>query len=300
MGAEIVRRVIVGVDAPASSDAALRWASFVASRTGAEVVAVSAWQPEQAELPPSEAAAEHAARQVRVGHVLDQAAGVTPHRTEVVDGEPLDVLLDVAGNAAGDVLVVGLAAGGSARRIDSFAGLLARCVETPLVAVPHDSPPELSRIVLGVDGSRRAARATEWCAAVAGAVGAEVFAVGVLTPELELLSELEPETDSWMRKSLQSDWISPLASAGVEIHTRVVRGMDVAHQLTNAVERDAGDAIVVGMHGENRGSTGASAATQRRSCTGAASPSYSCREGSCVLSRSDDCNRAGRGGGTTS
>jgi nucleotide-binding universal stress UspA family protein len=183
------------------------------------------------------------------GHALDQAAGVTPHRTEIVDGEPLDALLDVAGNAAGDLLVVGLAGpGGSTRRIESFAGLLAHRVETPLVAVPHDSRPELSRVVLGVDGSRRAARATEWCAAVAGAVGAEVFAVGVLTPELELFSELEPETGSWMRKSLESDWISPLASAGVETHTRVVRGMDAAHELTNAVERDAGDAIVVGMH----------------------------------------------------
>jgi K+-sensing histidine kinase KdpD len=225
----------------------MRWAVSVAERTRAEVVAISAWQPAQAELPPDEFAREHAARGARVSRTLDRVAGDTPHRIEVIDGDRLAVLVDEQNETGGELLVVGLPGdAGSARRLGTTTEVLARRITAPLAAVPVAGGAQLERVVVGLDGSDSSTRAARWCASFASAVGAEVVATSVVTPELEGLSSLDGKGISgWL--GLQTHWIAPLRDAGVSTRVAVVRDADIAMSLVRTAERERADAIVVGL-----------------------------------------------------
>lgn len=105
--ADDVRRIAVGIDGSPASLMALRWAGRRAARSGAGLVAVTAWHwvPEYAVYPygPSEDEDER-----RAAELLDRAVGQVPDRpcTRLVErGHPSDVLLDVADQV--DLLVVG-------------------------------------------------------------------------------------------------------------------------------------------------------------------------------------------------
>src|SRR5699024_3773271 len=86
---DAVKKVLVGMDGSRTSTAAAAWAARLAVATDAEFVAVTAWEPDQAELAPetlddlrSEALAE-----------LDRwcapiRAGGVRLRTEIREGEP--------------------------------------------------------------------------------------------------------------------------------------------------------------------------------------------------------------------
>ena len=247
---EVLRRVVVAVDGSESGGAALQWASFIAKRAGAEVVAVSPWTPQQAELPPEEWSAEHAERLVRVRRAVDRVAVGLDHRIEVVEGKPTPVLLEQQDREDADLLVVRLAGhGGSAVRLHTTAGALMHQTTRPLATVPDGTRPGIDRIVLGVDGSQSSLRAATSCAALASAVDAEVIATTVVTPELELLSELEGHaTTAWIHRRLDADWTFALRQAGVRTDARVVQEDDLVAGLTNTAEQVDADAIVVGLH----------------------------------------------------
>jgi nucleotide-binding universal stress UspA family protein len=247
--AGVLRRVVVAADGSESGEAALQWAAFVARRAGAEVVAVSPWSPQQAELPPEEWSAEHAARLARVRRAVDRVLMGLDHRIEVIDGKPTSVLLDQQDLEDSDLLVVRLPGpGGSALRLDTTAAALVHRTTRPLAAVPDASHPEIERIVLGVDGSASSQRAATWCAAFASAADAEVIATAVATPELELLSQLEGHTTTaWVHGRLGVDWTVALREVGVRTDTRVVHEDDVVAALTNTAEQEHADAIVIGL-----------------------------------------------------
>ena len=248
--AEVLRRVVVAVDGSESGEAALHWATFVAGRAGAEVVAVSPWSPQQAELPLEEWSAEHAERLARVHRAVDRVAAGLDHRIEVVEGKATSVLLDQQDLEDADLLVVRLPGhGGSALRFDTTAAALVHRTTRPLAAVPDGSRPGIERIVLGVDGSEGSLRAATWCAAFASAVDVEVIATAVLTPELELLSQLEGHTTTaWIHRRLDADWTLALRDAGVRTDTRVVHEDDLVAGLTDTAEHIDADVIVVGLH----------------------------------------------------
>jgi nucleotide-binding universal stress UspA family protein len=248
--AEVLRRVVVAVDGSESGEAALQWAAFLAGRAGAEVVAVSPWSPQQAELPPEEWSAEHTERLARVRRAVDRVAAGLDYRIEVVEGKATSVLLDQQDLEDADLLVVRLPGhGGSALRLDTTAAALVHRTTRPLAAVPDASPPEIERVLLGVDGSESSLRAANWCAAFASAVDVEVITTAVLTPELELLSQLEGHTTTaWIDGRLEADWTSALRDAGVRTDTRVVHEDHLVAGLTNAAEQVDADLIVVGLH----------------------------------------------------
>lgn len=247
--AEVLRRVVVAVDGSESGEAALQWAVSVAGRAGAEVVAVSPWSPQQAELPPEEWSGEHAARLARVRRAVDRVAIGVDHRIEVVDGKATSVLLDQQDLEEADVLVVRLPGhGGSARRLGTTAAALVHRTTRPLAAVPDASRPEIERIVLGIDGTESSLRAATWCATFASTVQAQVIATAVVTPELELLSQMQGHTTTaWVHGRVGVDWTTALRDAGVRTDTRVVHDDDVAAALTNTAEETGADAIVVGL-----------------------------------------------------
>jgi nucleotide-binding universal stress UspA family protein len=135
-------RVIVGIDGSAESRAALRWALRYARRTGSRVEAVAAWQFPPPLLGATDVMLTADDIQAAARRWLDEAAagaGVHPDgglQLLAVHGDPFDVLLERAGNAA--LIVLGNKGRGSiaAAVLGSVAQRCVQHARCPVVLVP--------------------------------------------------------------------------------------------------------------------------------------------------------------------
>lgn len=123
----------------------------------------------------------------------------------------------------------------------------------------------ISRIVLGLDGSPGSRAAARWCAGLADAMGAQVTAVhglGKLPEVFRGTSDAvatglgvfgSSELHTWREDARHSlaHWCTPLREAGVDHQAELVSD-DAVHALLHIAERDHADLIVVGVHGHNR------------------------------------------------
>jgi nucleotide-binding universal stress UspA family protein len=248
-----MKRILVGVDRSGNAVCALQWAAAISASLGSELVAVSAWMPTQAELPPEEW--ERDQREVRAlldGYLRDLPHPVASTRGEVVDGQPAVVLLDRAESEHVDLVVVGMRGeGGSAMmRVGSVADTVAHHSTSPLAVVPADAQPQVRRIVLGVDGSEGAQAAAAWCAPFARDLGAAVVAVCAYQPMVGWLHEHDaPQIRARVAEDLHDRWTAPLREAGVAVREEVVSEPHVADALLTTAESIDADAIIVGTHG---------------------------------------------------
>ncbi|WP_241255527.1 universal stress protein [Candidatus Protofrankia californiensis] len=178
-GVETTFDIVVGIDASADAELALRWAFAHAGLTGTRIRAVLAWGPGGRprvvdDISPSIGVddLEHAALQVlhdavRRTHPGDLAVDVV-ERT--VYDAPSDALVEESRDAL--MLVVG--ARGLARMRRMFVGsVTARCAQeapVPVVVVRGPAPPEPDGrpILVGVDGSESSLAALRWAALQAG------------------------------------------------------------------------------------------------------------------------------------
>ena len=141
-----LERIVVGVDGSEDSAAAVGWAARLAEATGAEVVAVHALgllehvgagppiptQPHRDEIRGLFESAWCAP--------LDRAA--VRCRRVVRDGNPVDVLLAVAGQEAADLVVVGSRGVGGHPELllGSTSSQLAQRSRCPVTIVPRPAP----------------------------------------------------------------------------------------------------------------------------------------------------------------
>jgi nucleotide-binding universal stress UspA family protein len=111
----------------------------------------------------------------------------------------------------------------------------------------------LRLLVVGADGSDGSRRAVEWSARLAGATGAAVLAVHVLTYGNELIRDLTPDTmRTWrleLQQELRTTWVEPLAAGGVDYRTRMVEHESAAAGLLACVDEQEADLLVVGARG---------------------------------------------------
>ena len=109
---------------------------------------------------------------------------------------------------------------------------------------------EIRRVIVGVDGSEHARRATEWAAALAAPIGAEVIAVHALgllhhTPSGDLVPA-DTHRDE-IRNELE-EWCAPLRAAGVRYRAELREGNPVT-VLLDVTEHTGADVVVVGSRG---------------------------------------------------
>jgi nucleotide-binding universal stress UspA family protein len=245
-----MKRLLVGVEDAVADAAPLSWAANVAESTGAELVAVSAWEPEQIELPPEEYDWEHAERRDSLRHALESLPGNRARRAEVIDGSAADVVLEQGQDEHADVVVVGThGRAGSPVRVGGVVDAMVRRTVSPLAVIPRGAAAEVRRIVLGVDGSPGSTAAAKWCAGLAAEMDAEVIAVSVYTQQLEVVPETDPRgVYEYFQHALDNEWTAPLREAGVQSQTILVRNPHAVDGLVqSATDRDA-HAIVVGTH----------------------------------------------------
>ena len=276
------RGIVVGIDASAGSDAALRWA-IAAATSERPARPVFAWQyPYTVWVPagvggapaPSadqmQAEAERAAEEIHAG--VERTHSEDPGVTR---GDPGVVRVDQAPDPA--LQAVGTRGHGAmaSRLIGSVSRYCTDNASSPVAVIPGDTDLTTPRtIVVGVDGSDNGDAALEWAVRFAApddtirAINAWNFIVGVAYSR----PPLDPVKVAAASREVVEDVADRVcAAAGVE-PTRVAREIvdgdprKVLHDL-----QDEADLVVVGARGRTglahlvRGST-ASSLVHRPSC----------------------------------
>ncbi len=243
--------IMVGVDGSAAAPAALAWAAGLTGPLDAELVVATVWVHRQAELPPELA---HERRDELQRRLEDEwcaparDAGVK-YVTEVLDGDPPDVLLEAADRHDAQLLVVGAsgAQGVGWQRLGSVAGYVAHRTARPLAVIPASTQPGIRRIILGLEGSPESDAPVALCAVLGARLGAEVVAVNACRPSLEFVRESNPA--SWhaeLLSLLEGAWTAPLRNAGVTVRARIEENNHVAEALLDVANDEQADVIVVG------------------------------------------------------
>ena len=249
-----MQRIMVGVDGSKASDAAVRWAARLAAATDAQLTVVYAHRQPYAEVPPAdhermlaESAAVLADEWVRPA--VELGATVS---TEVIEGDPRTALLERARDADVDLLVLGRSGRGGGPGFLHLGSVVEHAVHhaaSPLAVIPSDVHGPIRRIAIGTDGSTASACAVDWCAALAGPLGAEVIAIAVEEPLLEWTPSWDD--DNW-RHDAERDvagWVSPLTDAGVKVDTVVSQNLHPADGLLGVASARSADVLVLGTRG---------------------------------------------------
>jgi nucleotide-binding universal stress UspA family protein len=252
-----MRTIVVGVDGSDPAAEALTWSAAVAGTVGARLVAVHAMVLPYSEVNPQTAQRLRAARSAWLEDWATPLLGELPHDLDLRAGDPRDVLPVAAREHDADLLVV--ASTGATGRgpgflaLGSVAEYLAHHVERPLAIVTPKASHRLTRIVVGVDGSRHGLFAAGWVADLAEASGAGVVAVAVLEDTTALGEAVEDaDPDTWQQEAQQkvvTGWAAPLARLGSYLQVSVTRDGPVAETLLGIAAREGADLLVVGARG---------------------------------------------------
>ena len=249
-----MKRVLVGMDGSSGSADALLWSSRLAAECKAEVVAVTAFRPRQAEVAPSDLVRlRDEQRRVLDEEWVAPARAIRPVRTMVTDGDPREALIAIADMEEADLLVVGAAGSGSGPgflHLGSVAEYLIHHATRPLAVIPPGTRASVTRVVVGVDGSARNAVAVRWTAALAASLGVPVTAVAVEEPLFEWTRSTS--SDNWRRaveEDIRKEWAAPIREAGVDLKVSAVRDLHPAEGLLRAAADVQADLLVVGARG---------------------------------------------------
>ena len=242
-------RFIVGVDGSTGADAALRWATRLAAASGAEIVAVNAYERNYAEMPPDALEQELADRErILSAEWIRPAAeaGVRVH-TEVHERDPRDMIDRAADDAT--LVVLGRSGHGTEPgvfHLGSVVEPVAHHCPVPLAVIqPHRSEP-VERLVLGVDGSSESSAAVHWCASHAGLLQADVLAVHVGPTEQKPAG---PHDRRVLTEAEISRWAEPITSAGVDVTPLAIGGLRPAEALVAIAAESPSSLLVIGTRG---------------------------------------------------
>jgi nucleotide-binding universal stress UspA family protein len=252
-----MKRILVGVDDALEAGTAVRWAARLAAALEAEVILVNVWHA-PADASPTDAHEEDAAeRRERLERLWERevrAEGV-PVRAEVFEGDPREVLLEVAEGEQVDFIVVARSGLEGERpgllHLGSVVEYLAHESTWPLAVIPAETPSTPpTHIMLGVDGSPESANAVRWCAEHARALHSKVTAVNVQSPHHEHNPKGTP--DDWLNfveTQEVPDWSGPLLEAGVSVEPVALRSARPATGLLTAAGDHESDLLVIGTRG---------------------------------------------------
>ena len=250
-----MKHILVGADGSTGAANAMRWASQLASRHGAEVIVMTGFQPTDSELRPGRLETL-IARQEQELASWSEAAHLddVPVRTIVEHGDHRPGILAVADREDADLIVigrVGQSAGPGLFHLGSMAEWLAHHVDRPVAIVGDGANPTTRNVLVGVDGSDGSRAAVAWVRDLgADSSGMRVVAASVEEPLVEWTPEDHP--DSWRRdleRRIQDDYAAALAVADVEFDVVALRGANAADALLQAAREQQSDLVVVGARG---------------------------------------------------
>lgn len=243
-----MRTIVVGVDQSESSQTVAGWAGRLASRVGAELVAVNAFVGPWSELTQGDWEHLVARREEVLASFWTQAARAEGAAVTSVlrEGDPRDVLANVADELLADLVVLGRVGEGGGPgflHLGSVAEYAVHHWSRPLAVVPSHAGP-VEQIVIGVDGSAGSRAAVGWCEQLAPALGAAVVAVYVEESGGERREARQPDAGCRLR-----ELTAPLVDAGVEVETIVQHVLRPPDGLLGVSSAVGADLLVVGLRG---------------------------------------------------
>jgi len=248
-----MKQMLLGLDGSRAGRAAARWSAGLAVATGSKLTVVHAFEPPYSEVRVGDLHEMLDARHTEVdGWVRPLADLGATIRTEVVEGDPRCVIPDLAEREGADLIVLGRSGRGGTPgflHLGSVVEMLAHDAQRSLAVIPAETPPDIGRIVVGVDGSVASAAAVAWVAELAPVVDADVIAVTVEEP----IAEWTPawSDHNWRRGAIRDleSWTKPIADTGVDLELVAVENLFPADGLLGvATGRDV-DLLVVGTRG---------------------------------------------------
>jgi nucleotide-binding universal stress UspA family protein len=249
--------ILVGIDGSTSSSIAAAWAAKLGFRTGAPVIAVAAWnEPPTSFMDGGGDPAFH-----RNSDMADLAtrtlheAGVDGVQVTAIRGPITDTLLDATEEFDASMLVVGTRGLGplSGLLLGSVSRRLMFAMQRPLVVVPRSSsldPPEMTRVLVGVDCSAVANRVLSWTAKFCSDVGVPATVVRCASPGCERPPGHVDQIDDRARSNVERA-LKPLRDLGVE-YSIVIAHCDPRVALVENAENGQADVIVIGTRGEGQ------------------------------------------------
>ncbi|MGB3410634.1 MAG: universal stress protein [Microthrixaceae bacterium] len=255
--------VLVAVDPQYKSSSALAWAIQWCRVTEQELLVVSTFHPEQAEVDPQFhdeiVASVHQSLEERVDRSesnAPEAAGtlgsrVVPHHSQIQEGDPSDVIIDTARSKDVSLVVIGSRGSGGFDQLGlgGVAHHVAHHLQRPLVVVPDEGGPIVGgTIVVGVDGSPESRPALKWAVDAALSTGSLLHAVFAYDPMADSyphggVSNWHYQDEDAMREEIHSAY-------GRDVRLRVTRvGNHPVEALTEVGSDDDASMIVVGTRG---------------------------------------------------
>lgn len=256
-------RALVGVDATASSDAAIRWISELRQAGACDVIAANVHDPIEESrryglrrrglLEPDPELERLVVRDLgaHVGEV--PGAGELSYRTVTGLGRVGDHLLELAETEGADLIVVGTHQKQGLGRLSSvssvalhFGHAAVACVPMPKdAALPPRALPSIKRILVATDFSDVAARAVGYAYAMLAGRGGEVHLLHVVSPQKHPRA---PHEDTALITKLRALVPESAASDDIVTRTEVAHADDVARAICEHAERAGADLVCVASH----------------------------------------------------
>ena len=250
----VVKRIVVGADGSAGSANAMRWASWLAARHKAEIVAMTHFVPTLAQLPPPLVETSPAEQEQRLKNWISAAElADLPVRCVVERGDPRTGIVRVADREQADLIVVGRvgqSAGPGLLHIGSMPEWLAHHCDVPLAVVGGAVNTAIRSVLVGVDGSDGSRAALQWVKELAAVADIRVIVASVHQPYVEWTPSTSPK--NWRRdleNQIRQDFANDLSAAGVEFSALALRGSNAADALLQAAKDERTDIVVVGTRG---------------------------------------------------
>jgi nucleotide-binding universal stress UspA family protein len=249
-----MKHVVVGADGSEGAADAMRWASRLAARHGAELVVMTGFQPVDSELRPGRLETLVARQEQELTSWCEEAElDEAPVRTIVEHGDPGPALLAVAEREGADLIVVGRvgrSAGPGLLHLGSMAEWLAHHVDRPVAILSEGASLTIDHVLVAVDGSDGSRAAVEWVRDLA--VGSDMR-VAVASVD-ETVDEWTPDDsrDAWrqdVERLILDDYAAGLVGTGVDVDAVALHGTDVADVLLQAARERGSDLVVVGARG---------------------------------------------------
>lgn len=242
--------VVVGIDLPPTLVEPVYWAYDYCRIVGGQLVEAVADRRTQAECDPGwyeqHLAEVHKMVEADTNEVLRGAS----HRLEIRDGDPGDVVADVASDEGATLVVVGAGSGGfHSFGLGSVAHHLARRLVTPLVIVPGlGGPLRRSPVVVGLDGSPGDVSTLAWAVRFAAAVDGSITVVYASDPMASSYGHPKGQTRADQKEAVVREQLDAIATGEVPVAMTV----EVDHPVS-ALTRVADDVdaslVVVGRKG---------------------------------------------------
>ena len=260
-------RIVVGVDGSDTAQEALRWGVGLAAALGAEVVAVHAVGLLEELHDPG--VPEHAWRAglrdvVETTWCAPLAKARFPHRVELRDGHPVDVLLGTADDEHAVLLVMGSRGVGAnpAMALGSTSLRVLQAARVPVLVVPdrrEGTPPTdgvaLRHILVGLDRSEPSFAALELASDVADLLGGSLSVLEVIDYVPPFPLERSTAVTGKGEEQALERAIGLLEAEVRDIRTRgvgvqvIVRSGDPAPTLLEIADDVDADLVVLGTRG---------------------------------------------------